>query len=572
MAFLHFHIPDRFLRIVVYALTLPVLCAIAWVQEAHPQASQEADPSRIEDQLIERESQSLKPAAEDLNLGIDGTRGDGINVPPFILSGVTVDGATAFSGEEIAATYASLLATEIGAAELESIAGRITDLYREAGYVLSRAMVLPQDVTTGIIRIQIIEGYVSRVTTDGTVPEYAIKGYVSRITAERPLTLKTLERNMLLINDMPGVSLKDAVLSEDGAVPGAHILALEIGLDRMGGSFFVDNRGSAEVGPVQAGASVELRNTIGFGDAVSLAGFTVPSEPRELKLIRIGYATPIGSSGLQMSVSGTASWIDAGGTLDAVGDESNLKAVSASLAYPVIRARDANIWLNASLDVRSAEERTDFGTVFDEDLVVLRGSVSGMAADGWGGRSYVTFRASKGVRLMNAAKRGDPLLSRTDADPQAATLTVDVSRYQQLVDDLLSVTLAGRAQRATDALVSSEEFSLGGARFGRGFEYGELTGDDGIAGSVEFTIAPDIELAWVSSPQIYAFYDTGAVWNRNVVFGDARQSLSSAGAGIRLTFADDFNAGFELAKPLDRDSSRTNTDEWQALFFLSGQL
>lgn len=572
MALLHFHTLDRIPHVVMLAVTVPALCATMWIQDAHSQASQEADPSRIEDQLIEREAPSRKPTADDLSLGIAGAGTDDINVPPFILSGVTVEGATAFSGEEIAATYASLLATQIGSAELEAIAGRITALYRDAGYVLSRAILPPQDVTTGIIRIQIIEGYVSHVTTDGTVPDYAIKGYAARITEERPLTLNTLERNMLLINDMPGVTLNDAVLSEDDAVPGAHTLALEIGLDRIGGSFFVDNRGSAEVGPVQAGASVELRNTIGFGDAVSVAGFTVPSQPRELKLIRIGYAMPIGSSGLQMSVSGTASWIDAGGTLDAVGDESNLKSVSASLAYPVVRARDANIWLNASLDVRSAEERTDFGTVFDEDLVVLRGSVSGMTADGWGGRSYVTFRASKGVRLMNAAKRGDPLLSRTDADPQAATLTVDVSRYQQLVGDLLSLTLAGRAQRATDALVSSEEFSLGGARFGRGFEYGELTGDDGIAGSVEFTIAPDIELAWVSRPQIYAFYDTGAVWNRNVVFGDARQSLSSAGAGIRLTFADDFNAGFELAKPLDRDSSRTNTDEWQALFFLSGQL
>lgn len=572
MASAHFHVPARHSRHAAYSTCLVVFCATLWTHDAHSQASQEADPSRIEDQLIEREAPSRRPASDGLSLGIDGVGGDDISVPPFILSGVTVEGATVFSGEEIATTYASLLAAEIGSAELEGIAGRITALYRDAGYILSRAILPPQDVTTGIIRIRIIEGYVSHVTTDGTVPENAIKGYAARITDERPLTLNTLERNMLLINDMPGVTLNDAVLSEDEAVQGAHTLALEISLDRIGGSFFVDNRGSAEVGPVQAGASIELRNTIGFGDAVSVAGFTVPSQPRELKLIRIGYVTPIGSSGLQMSVSGTASWIDAGGTLDAVGDESDLKAVSASLAFPVIRARDSNIWLNASLDVRSAEERTDFGAVFDEDLVVLRGSVSGMVADGWGGRSYVTFRASKGVRLMNAAKRGDPLLSRTDADPQAATLTVDVSRYQQLVDSLLSVTLAGRAQRATDALASSEEFSLGGARFGRGFEYGELTGDDGLAGSVELTLAPDIELVGISSPQIYAFYDAGTVWNRNVVFGDARQSLSSAGAGIRLTIADDFNAGFELAKPLDRDSSRTNTDEWQALFFLSGLL
>lgn len=66
--------------------------------------------------------------------------------------------------------------------------------------------------------------------------------------------------------------------------------------------------------------------------------------------------------------------------------------------------------------------------------------------------------------------------------------------------------MAGRTQRATDALVSSEEFSHGGERFGCGLKYGELAGDEG------------------------------------------------------------------MAKLLNRDSGRANTDEWQALFFLSSTL
>jgi len=542
------------------------------LSDAFAQASKEADPSRIEEQVIDREQATPQRQQQDVDLGLDAVDLDVFDFPPFILSGVMIEGASAVSGEDIAATYSDRLATEVGPAELQAIAGAVTQIYQERGYVLSRAIIPAQDVTTGIIRIRIIEGYVDHVRTGGTVPDHAIKGYARRITDERPLNIATLERNMLLINDMPGVTLKDAVLTEDPAQPGAHELALEIELDRFGASFLSDNRGSAEVGPVQVGASLELRNTLGFGDAVSVSGFTVPSDPQELRLVRIAYSTPVGSSGLQASVSATTSWIDAGGTLDAVGDESSLTSISVNLAYPVIRRRNLNLWVGGSTDFRSAEERTDFGTVFDEDLVVLRGSISGMVADGIGGQTYLTLRASKGINLLNASKSGDTLLSRADGDPQAATLVLDVSRYQPLIDDLLSLTVAGRGQRASDALVSSEEFSLGGARFGRGFEYGELTGDDGIAGSVELTLTPNLSLWFLTNPQLYGFYDTGVVWNRNVVFGDARQSLSSAGAGIRMTLAEDYNAGIELAKPLDRDSSRTNTDEWQALFFLSGAL
>ncbi|WP_422364457.1 ShlB/FhaC/HecB family hemolysin secretion/activation protein [Pyruvatibacter mobilis] len=550
----------------------PILASALLPAAAYAQASQSADPSRIEEQVRER-VQPDKPAPVDgLRLGVFDRSAGSVEGGRFILTGITVEGANVISGEAIAATYSDLLATEVGPAELDTIAGRITALYRDRGYVLSRAIIPPQDIAMGLITIEVIEGHVEQVTTSGAVPVWAISGYADRITAERPLTLATLERNMLLINDRPGTALEDAVLTEDKARPGAYTLDLKIGLDRFGGAFFTDNRGSAEVGPIQTGLSAEIRNALSFGDAITLTAFTVPQDTEELRLLRLAYATSLGSSGLQGGIQLTASEIDAGGTNAAFGDESSLRKASLQLSYPVIRAREQALWVNGQLDIRSAREKTRFGEVFDENLVVLRGSISGMATDGLGGRTYATFKVSKGVRLLNSAKKGDPLLSRRDADPQAASLELSLSRHQPIIDDWLSLTLSGRAQRATGPLVSSEEFSLGGARYGRGYEYGELTGDDGIAGSVELTLAPDLSLDPVTGPALYLFYDTGAIWNRNIFFGDSRQSLSSAGAGIRLTLAEKVSAGFELAKPLDRDTSRTNTQEWQGLFFVSGEL
>ncbi|WP_428481115.1 ShlB/FhaC/HecB family hemolysin secretion/activation protein [Pyruvatibacter mobilis] len=550
----------------------PILASALLPAAAYAQASQSADPSRIEEQVRERVQPDKPEPVDGLRLGVFDRSAGSVEGGRFILTGITVEGANVISGEAIAATYSDLLATEVGPAELDAIAGRITALYRDRGYVLSRAIIPPQDIAMGLITIEVIEGYVEQVTTSGAVPVWAISGYADRITAERPLTLATLERNMLLINDRPGTALEDAVLTEDKARPGAYTLDLKISLDRFGGAFFTDNRGSAEVGPIQTGLSAEIRNALSFGDAITLTAFTVPQDTEELRLLRLAYATSLGSSGLQGGFQLTASEIDAGGTNAAFGDESSLRKASLQLSYPVIRAREQALWVNGQLDIRSANEKTRFGEVFDENLVVLRGSISGMATDGLGGRTYATFKVSKGVRLLNSAKKGDPLLSHRDADPQAASFELSLSRHQPIIDDWLSLTLSGRAQRATGPLVSSEEFSLGGARYGRGYEYGELTGDDGIAGSVELTLAPDLSLGPVTGPALYLFYDTGAIWNRNIVFGDSRQSLSSAGAGIRLTLAEKVSAGFELAKPLDRDTSRTNTQEWQGLFFVSGKL
>lgn len=552
------------------ALVALVAASLSYTSDAFAQASQTADPSRVEDQIRDRDLLRGRIEADTPAPEVDRAARLDAQDQRFILSAVTIEGATVVSGEDIAGTYADKLATEIGPAELEEIAAAITAIYRDRGYALSRSVIPRQDVSLGLIRIQIIEGYVAHVSTSGTVPEYAIRGYAQRLKAERPLTLSTLERNMLLINDFPGAALKDATLNEDPQMPGAFELALDITFDALGGTLYTDNRGSAEVGPIQVGGSVELRNALGFGDAISLTSFTVPHDPEELQLIRVAYATPLGSSGLQASLSASGSWIDAGGTLDSIDDESNSRTVSAQISYPVLRRRDQSLWVSGTFDMRDAEEKAIFGTAFDETVVVLRGSISGMTVDPIGGRTYATVRVSKGVRMLGAAKKGDALLSRFDADPQAATVMVDISRYQQIIGDTLSATLSGRAQRASAPLVSSEEFTLGGARFGRGYEYGELTGDDGIAGSAEVTLAPDFGIeGLLSKPQFYVFYDTGAVWNRNIAFGDSRQSLSSAGFGLRALVADTVNGGIELAKPLDRDTGRTDSQEWQGLFFLA---
>jgi hemolysin activation/secretion protein len=83
---------------------------------------------------------------------------------------------------------------------------------------------------------------------------------------------------------------------------------------------------------------------------------------------------------------------------------------------------------------------------------------------------------------------------------------------------------------------------------------------------VELGYSPELDLAPFNSPTFYLFYDQGAVWNRNSPIGE-RQSLASAGGGIRFSIGEANHIGLEVAKPLTRDTEYSDSRDLR--FFLS---
>ena len=60
--------------------------------------------------------------------------------------------------------------------------------------------------------------------------------------------------------------------------------------------------------------------------------------------------------------------------------------------------------------------------------------------------------------------------------------------------------------------------------------------------------------------QPYGFYDLGVVWNKGLRL-DARNSIASAGIGVRTKVGKNWSFDFEVAKPLTKDvATQGNTD------------
>jgi hemolysin activation/secretion protein len=172
--------------------------------------------------------------------------------------------------------------------------------------------------------------------------------------------------------------------------------------------------------------------------------------------------------------------------------------------------------------------------------------------------------------VRGASHAGDALLSRDGGSNNFSLLDLSYTRYQTL-SDIWSVKLAAAGQLASAPLLTSQQFYLGGAAFGRGFDSGVFSGDNAVAGSVELRFDQKLKYDYLKGFQLYAFLDSGMVWNVGDGWADA-QSLTSIGAGMRLYLGGDLQAGVAIATPLSYRSPVNESRGSRILLSLSNSL
>ncbi len=549
-------------RLIVLACVVGLASTLAFATE---------DPGQIQQRIQETDKEDLSRQPLDPNVPSVAPYRQA-DTERFILTGVTVTGSTVFSGEELAPLYETYMATEVGRNDLMDIAEAATRFYQDRGYTLSRAFVPAQSIVAGVIELRIVEGYVKEIQARGETGGVDLAPYTQRILAERPLTQSTFERNLLLMHDLGGLKVTDIALAEEVDGSGAYTLGLTVTYDAWEGSVYSDNRGTDAVGPVQLGVSASANSFLGLGEVMTASAYTTPTDPHELQYGQLRLHQPIGSDGFAVSLSGVYSKTNPSGPLSSSERQGVSIFGAIEAQYPLIRMRNETLWLRGSFDVRNVTDETEFGIIFDDRLRVARLKIEYVRTDEWNGSNFVSVGVAQGLDIFGASGAGHRFVSRVDGEVQFTKLVADYYRWQRIWGDELALAFRFAGQKSSAPLLSSEEMGLGGARFGRGYEYSELTGDDAVAGSLELQYTPELRTPVTDNITFYGFYDIGAVWNRNAAPGSERLSLASAGGGIRLRLLEQLSATAELAKPLTRDSARGTDRDPQFYFSLYNPL
>lgn len=517
------------------AQVAPVIPGPADITRIRPEAPLTTPPSSvpIEAAPTPAPAEAAPPGAEEV---------------PITIRHLEVQGMTRFTPAEMEPYYREYLDRPATLDALWKISAAITRHYRDRGYFLSRAYVPAQEIEDGRVTIRVVEGFIGTVAVPERYRDNRVMVELTRqLTAERPLSYQRLESILLRLNDLPGLGFRSVLDAWPEGGEGASQLTLEPVRRAPTGQLLVNNHGSRFVGPYQGVASYRHSLIDNHDTEVVLS---TASNPRELKFGFVRHTVTLAPA-FQLEMGGSHILSSPGASLTANDIDSQATELDVRLLYHLLRQRDYNLTLFAGLDGRNTN--TDMlgntAPLTRERIRALRIGVEFDAADPFGGYHLGEFRISRGLDALGASQENELYLSRMEASPTFSKAEINLTRIQALSPEWALLTgFAGQA--GSGALYSAEEFGYGGQRFGRAYDPSEITGDHGVAVSIEtryMGLEPWHDIAITP----FVFYDLGKTWNRDTGVKD--DAAASAGFGVDINGPHNVSASFNVAWPLTRN-------------------
>jgi hemolysin activation/secretion protein len=470
--------------------------------------------------------------------------------PPVHLDDVRFVGITVYDAASLRAQFADLIGQTVPRERLAAALDALQARYRADGYILTtvHGEAEHQDGRV-ILVVRATEGYISDVKLDGDIGEATplAQRILDNLTLIRPTNIADLERYLLLVNDIPGITA-NGVLRQKPPEPGAVELVVQLRRAPTAVQFQFDNRASPELGPYEALLVGQANALTRWG--TQLQGTFYNTFNREELFGQLDTVGFIGSEGLKLHGYFGRGNTQPGGALAGIGFNADLQIGGASLTYPVIRSRRLNLSLDADADAYDSLVET-FLTAGEASETHLRIGRLGAALDFQDAAlgqlpaaNQGSLKLSHGFTGLGASKSNSLFAARAGNVIDFSKLVGEFTRIQNLkpigdVQPALKLSVGG--QFSNDVLPPSEEYQLGGTRFGRGFFAGEVVGDRALGATVELQLNTGWADASPLTPdqrldvQFYGFFDYGRGYD--LVKGSPDHTIDSLGIGARSNLA-----------------------------------
>ncbi len=533
-----------------------------WSAQAQDQL-QRADPFVIE-RVLPQPAKSIPAPEAVVTTAVIQAEPDA-TLTPRIASSIVVEGASEIARDQFSEALLPYIGRGLSTTDLEALSRAVADVARRKGFSFASAWIEPQSMADGILRVHLDAGTLSAVRVIGHVNPLADQILTRMLVTGRPVRRRRLERAIMLVGDIPGVTVKESrYVRQDGF----GILLVTISEDRFNAYAQIDNRGSKEVGPIRSTIIANMRGVLGPGDEASIILANTPIEASEFVFVRGRYTAPVDANGGVLSASASYGFARPGAALTPLDVTGESLDFSVLYSRPIIRSRTGSLW--STLEFRGLRSnQTLLGSPLRNDrLATLTASLNGSLQAG-SGTLRGEVRVTGGLPLPGVTKQGDARISRSDGDARFVTLSY-AAEWTAPLSNRISVVLSSEGQVASRPLLATMEIGVGGPSFGRGYDYAERTGDNGILGSGElrFDLSRIVPKA-IDRLQIYASIDGGYVGNLRG--GKGGGALLSTAAGVRLGRGR-LSGSLEVALPLNEDRFDTGNRNPRLSFRLSRAL
>ncbi len=515
------------------------------------------------------------PALADRPLEIDD--GDKVEVKRFVLEGVIDRPKHNIAVAEVQALIDAKLAERpdgFTVGRLQEVADTVTKYYRDHGLILAQAFVPVQSVESSEVKIQVMEGVLGKVVTEGNKmykPAVLTRPF-GKLVGE-PVTKESIETALLTVSDNPGLS-SFGVFQPGTRVGSADMMLKVQDEKRVEAALRWDNHGIRETGLNRELGRVTVNDPLGQGDK-----FTTTIQrtvaPANTWFYALDYQIPIPLLyDTQLGFGADRNQFDVGGQFRDAKIHSDIRNYNVSLTKSFIRSR----LMNFSATARFAKKRS--GTKADgrkqniDSLAVASGEFNFDSVDArFGGLNTGSLEISHGFNDLFGAMGKNPAFvppTRQGGNGKFAEgdfnkVMLRLSRFQALTplwDKLKNHNLlfTTEVMWSPDLLVPLEQYDVGGPDNVRGYRPTEKLFDRAIFGSVEWIInAPFISdvpafgnRTWGELVQFSMFYDVASGYLNSALTPTERKSGNFNSVGVALSFNNPkrFSTKLTMAAPV----------------------
>ncbi|MFO6464229.1 ShlB/FhaC/HecB family hemolysin secretion/activation protein [Jannaschia sp. KMU-145] len=449
----------------------------------------------------------------------------------FSLTGVTV-----YEAQTLLDFATQLSLSRGGVVTPEAVAATIETLYREDGYFLAEVFVSPDGSV-----LTVDEGAIGDIVIDGADPETAalIASYMLSVQAERPATLATFERGLMLSDDLGTVQVTSEIDYPDPAGP-AQLRLVATELDRSYGFVTLDH----PVRELGDAATITFDQTyLGALSAGDLLNFNLSATSDfagdTTLLGTLRYRVPLGASGGygEVYLGNVAARRDATGTLQ----QTDIEGRTAILAYGFPFVRNVEAYGYGLFELRSSETDVEVGgTTFEDDVTTIGASwIYGRTLENGGELEYaLTYTLGRsdagGGATFSHLRFGAGVIAPTEWFGSGSFASAEVW-----------------GQYSRDRLPQIEQFHVGGRDQDRGYVFAEDEGDTGASASLAMGRDFFPEMEAVRRVRPYSFLDLAFVSDTGPGGGMTNtREFASIGLGLDLEFENQFSVSSYVAVPL----------------------
>ncbi len=411
--------------------------------------------------------------------------------------------------------------------------------YQSRGYRMVRIDLPEQDLTEGVVKLDVIETRIGRVTIQGNqqFDEANIRLSLPGLREGTVPNVDAISRSLKLANENPAKKtvLKMQASDKEDEVDAALVVSEEsIWRTTLNAS----NSGSSQTGRTYAGVVLQNANLFGRDHVASLQYTTTVEHPSKISVYGLGYRLPLYDLGDTVDVFYTYSDVNAGtvtaGALNLlVSGKGQVFGTRYNYALPATGTYRAK-WV-FGFDYKAYDNSVLLqGTDLASDITVHPLSIGfeGNWIQAQGAASLTTTL----LRNLPGGAQGGPSdfsNARSGANTDYMAMRVNGALSHQLASGWqLNLILNGQYTR--DALIPGEQFGAGGASSVRGFEERKTSNDSGLSSNIEL-YAP----AWTTGSdaiwRVLGFVDAAHLWRNKALAGETTTTrISSMGIGTRL--------------------------------------